>query len=1054
MNKTTSPHEGIFKWLLLSILISFLMPCIVQGQNLEIKGKVISASTSEAIPGTTVMQKGTSNGTLSGADGSFTISVPKGSTLVISFVGMIKQEIQVSDDNFITVSLKEEVTGLDEVVVTGYTTQKKADLTGSVSVVKVDNIVSSTSGSAMRAIQGKVAGMSVSANGSPNPSATIRIRGEGTLNINDPLYIIDGTPSVRSMGELATMDIESIQVLKDASSASIYGSRAANGVIIITTRKGQKGTKIDFKASYTTVSSKKPYSLMNTRQRGIAQFWAIMNDDPNADPNSIGIGSGLYNYQYHTDTNGNLSLDDVSWREWLDPDAQTMKSADTDWQKEVLRQGAVQQYNLTLSGGTDKSHQLFALDYYDNQGTIRGSYFNRISGRLNTDYSWLDGRVKVGENLTLSKWRQNTQIGDGILGNCKSLMSIVPVHTVDGIGWGGPIGGMSDRQNPARLVADNLQNHDDNLRLFGNAFLNVDILKGLSFRSSFGVDLYEYWVKTMNYTYKSGYMSENKNKLTQESSFTNYINNSNVLQYVFDAGKSNFDIVLGEETNSKNYGDFWASRRIFALQNPDYMQLSAGEQDKDNGGSASKNYMISFFGKVNYNYDQRYLASVTLRRDASSVFGKDNRWATFPAFSLGWVLTNEKFLSGLLTPFSTLKLRYGWGQNGNSRIDDYASYQMYQTLYDYGSVWDWNWGTAYDFTGQGGTLPSGYIRTQLANPNLKWETTSQHNFGLDFGFFNSKLTGSFDYYLKYTTDILMKPGYVATLGEGASQWLNGADINNRGFEITLNYRNVVYRDLGVDLSAVFSHNKQTVKKVPDAVINNFAGNGVDQNILGRDRYSLFGYVADGLFQSQAEVDAAPTQTGAAAGRIRYKDLNHDGKIDAKDRTWIGVQSPKFEYGFNVGLTWKNFDFSMFLNGVLGKDLDVSGWKTWTDIYALGTVGENYGTRLLDAWTPANKKSTIPALSVNNYNDEGRFSTYYVESGSYMKIRNAELGYTVPKDVLTNMKISQARISLRADNIAKIYRRKGSDAYTGLDPETPGNSYPLPFAMTMSVNVTF
>ena len=375
MRKTCSSHQKVLR-ILLGLLIAFCFPYFVQGQNLEIKGKVLDASTNEAIPGASVILKGTNVGTLTDLNGEFTISVPIGSTLVVSFVGMSKQEIKVTNTNFLTINLETEVLELNEVVVTGYSTQRKADLTGSVSVIGVDRIASSTSGSAMRAIQSKVPGMLVTYNGSPTPNSTIRIRGEGTLNNNDPLYIVDGIPTTRSMGELSTLDIESIQVLKDASSASIFGSRAANGVIIITTRKAKLGTSIDFKASYTLVSSAKPYDLMNTKERGIAQFWAIMNDNPNADPNLIGIGQ-LYIYTYHKDASGNLVLDDVSWKEYIDPE-KTMKAADTDWQKEILRTGQVQQYNLTLSSGNDKAHSVFSADYYDNQGTIKGSFFVKI----------------------------------------------------------------------------------------------------------------------------------------------------------------------------------------------------------------------------------------------------------------------------------------------------------------------------------------------------------------------------------------------------------------------------------------------------------------------------------------------------------------------------------------------------------------------------------------------------------------------------------------------------------------------------------------------------
>lgn len=1020
-------------------------------QRMTATGRIVDQKGEPIIGATIIEKENRTNGTVSDENGNFTLEVSNNSSLVISFIGYRIIEVRASQVSNSTITMSEDIQSLEELVVTGYTTQRKADLTGSVSVVQIDQIKASTTGSAMRAAQGKVAGMAVTSSGSPDPWATVRIRGEGTLNNNNPLYIIDGTPTTRSMAELASLDIESIQVLKDASSASIYGSRAANGVIIITTRKGKRGVSVDFQTSQTIVSSAKPYDLMNTEQRGVAQFWAIVNDNPNADPNKVGIGQ-IYNYDYNKGLNGNFVLNNVTWREWLDPNAKTMKSADTDWQKEILRTGHIQQYNVTLSTGSENGNALFAIDYYDNKGTIKGDFFNRINGRINSDYSWFNGRIKVGENLTVSKWRNATNIGDGNLGSTKSLMSIVPVHTVDG-GWGGPIGGMSDRQNPVRLIEDNLQNHDDNMRLFGNAFINIEFMEGLTLRSNVGVDFTGYWRRAMDLTYKSGFLSENRNKVTNWANYDSNWNNSNTLQYVFDLGSHNFDIMLGQESLGHNYNQIWASRRVFALETVDYMYLDAGEQEKDNGGGSSNNRMFSWFGKANYNYGNKYLASFTLRRDASSVFGTNNRWATFPAFSLGWVLNKEKFLSDILSGFSQLKVRYGWGQNGNSQIDDYAHYQMYRTLYDSNSVWDWNFGTAYDFSGTGGTLPSGFIRTQRGNPNLKWESTSQHNFGIDFAVLNSKLSGSFDYYLKSTRDILMKPGYVATLGEGAGMWLNGADIDNKGFELTLNYKEKI-GDFGLDLSGVFWHNNQTIVKVPDEVINNFPGDGKEDNILGRSRYSMYGYVADGLFQSQADIDAHAKQIGAAPGRIRYRDLNGDGKINSDDRTWIGVQNPNLEFGTTVALTWKNFDFTVFFNGVVGKDLNVSGWKSWTDFYFLGTVGENYGTRMLNAWTPTNTASTIPALSVNNYNDEGRFSTYFVESGSYVKIRNAELGYTIPENSLKALNIQKVRLSLRADNIKTFMKTWGNNAYTGLDPETPGNVYPLPFAATIGLSMTF
>jgi len=1016
-----------------------------------VKGKIVDQHGDPMI-GVTVVEKNNSTvGTITDSEGNFTLSVNPKATLVFSYIGFKSAEVPVSKLGDGVVKMTEDLFGLDEVVVTGYTTQKKADLTGSVTVVKATDIHAGTRGNAMRTLQGKVAGMSVGSNGTPNPDATIRIRGEGTLNDNNPLYIIDGTPTKRSMGELASLDIESIQVLKDASSASIYGARAANGVIIITTRKGSKGTKVEANVSYTLTSSAKPYELMNTEQRGIAQYWAIRNDNPNVNPNEVGIG-GLYHYEDHIDANGHFVLDKVTWREYLDPE-QTMRSADTDWQKELLRVGQIQQYNVSLSTGTDSGKAFFALDYYDNKGTIKESYYKRFNTRMNTEFKFLDDHVQIGENFTASMWRNSADVGDGNLAKCKELMSIVPVHTVDGEGWGGPIGGMSDRHNPVRLVEDKKQNHFDVVRLFGNAYINVNIIKGLTFRSNWGVDASGAWVRWMNKRYKSGFMSEDRNSVSQHTDYSFNWTNSNTLQYVFDIKDHNFDILLGQETISNTSKWMEAARNNYLLESPDYMQLSAGEKDMTNAGSETRNAMISWFGKVNYNYNNRYLASFTLRRDGSSVFGANNRWGTFPAFSLGWSLKNEPYLEDALKPFSQLKLRYGWGMNGNSSIDAYAFSQMYDALYDGGNIWDWNWGTAYDITGNGGSLPSGFRRTQRGNPNLKWESTSQHNFGLDFGILDSRLSGSFDYYLKSTSDILLRPGFVATLGEGASMWTNGADIDNRGFELTLTYSDKI-GDLGIDVSGVFSRNRQKVVRIPDESVNNFAGNGIDDLIIGRPLSSMYGYVADGLFQSEQEVAEHASQVGAAPGRIRYKDLNGDEKIDSQDRTWIGTGEADLNYGVNISLNYKNFDLNLFFNGIFGNDLNVQGWKTFTDFYALSTNGENYGVRLLDAWRPDNTSSTIPALALNNYNDEGRFSTYFVESGSYLKLRNVELGYSLPDKALKALRINRARFSLRADNVLTLMKTWSDNAYTGLDPETPGSSYPLPFSMTVGLNLQF
>jgi TonB-linked SusC/RagA family outer membrane protein len=611
---------------------------------------------------------------------------------------------------------------------------------------------------------------------------------------------------------------------------------------------------------------------------------------------------------------------------------------------------------------------------------------------------------------------------------------------------------MSDRQNPMRLIEDNKQNHEEYIRLFGDINLDLQIIKNLHFRSKFGIDYTGFWKRDMQLTYVSGFMSENVNRVNIDANYEGNWILSNTLNYTFNLGEHSFDLLAGQEMLKFYRTEVSAGRDVFASEDPDYMYLNAGEENRRNGNSATSYALLSYFGKINYNYANKYLASATIRYDGSSRFGSNNRYGVFPAFSIGYRISEENFMKDANTFLSDMKIRYGWGQTGNQEIGNYASLGLYEALYGSDPTWGPDNGTAYDLSGNGsGNLLSGYRRTQQANPNLKWEATTQNNFGLDFGFLNQKITGSFDYFMKSTKDILINPPYIATLGEGGSRWVNGATMENKGFEFMLGYNEKV-GDLGISLTGNLSRYVNKIVKLPEDVINSYSGNGNDQTILGRPLNSMFGYKTDGIFQNQAEVDAHVSQPGKGVGRLRYVNLNGDDKIDDEDRTWLGVRDPDFIYGLNVGLSWKNFDMNMFFNGVVGSLID-NGVKRYDDFISF-FGGHNYGTRTLDAWTPQNSSSTIPALSLNDRNNEARFSNYFIENGSYLKLANIEIGYNIPRNIINKAFINEARIYMMGQNLLTLKKSWGNNAFTGVDPEVPNLAYPIPYSFTLGVNLSF
>lgn len=1031
---------SLLKWCISVCLLFFVQ--VTFAQQMSVTGVITARSDGYPVIGASIVQTGTTNGNVSDLDGKFTLEVPAGSTLTISYIGY--KSVTLKATPVMNIVLEDDSQALDEVVVTGYSTQRKADLTGAVAVVSVEDMKKVAENNPMKALQGKVAGMMVTSDGNPGGKATIRIRGIGTLNNNDPLYIIDGVPTKSGMHELNSNDIESIQVLKDASSASIYGSRAANGVIIITTKQGKTGRlSIDLNAGVTATRYASKMKMLNANQYGQVLWQSAINGG--ADPNANTTG---YTFDWGYDAEGNARLNKVLLPDFIDNE-RTMRTSDTDWFDQVARTGIMQNYDLSVSNGTDKGRYFFSLGYLKNEGVIENSMFDRLSARINTDYKLFDGLVTIGENFTLNNTHEVEAPG-GVLDAALQALPIIPVHTSDG-GWGGPTGSMNDRQNPVRLVDAVKDNRYSYWRTFGNAFVAVNPLKGLEFRTNFGLDYGNYFRRDLNRKYKSGKLENNINSVRMNQGHWLKWNWNATASYKLEIKEHKADVLVGVELFKENNTDFSAYREGFEVETPEFMWPDMGTGKSVSTGTATGYALLSYFGKVNYSYNDRYLVSGTIRYDGSSRFGKNNRFGTFPAFSVGWRLSEEAFIKENTSLFSDLKLRLGWGQTGNQEISNTAIYNIYVPDYGMGDpTWGAVNGTSYDITGQGKQeLPSGFKLTQRANDDLKWETTTQTNVGLDFGLWDQSLYGSAEYYMKKTKDILVLPPYLAAIGEGGNRWVNGASMQNWGLEFNLGYRNTTHFGLTYDISANISSYRNKVTYLPEDVQNSYGGDGNKDNILGRPLNSLYGYVAEGIFKTQDDVDNHAEQDGKGLGRVRFKDLDGDGKITDKDRTWIAIQHPDFMYGLNINLEYANFDLTMFWQGVYNIDVE-NIQKYHTDFWSVRETGSNKGTRLLDAWSPTNPNSDIPAISGTDANWENRLSTYFIENGSYLKLRNLQIGYTLPKRLSAKVLMERFRIYVSAQNLVTIK----SKSFTGIDPENPGFGYPIPMTFTVGANISF
>ena len=736
-------------------------------------------------------------------------------------------------------------------------------------------------------------------------------------------------------------------------------------------------------------------------------------------------------------------------QKYLD-DGNTVPSADTDWVKETTRTGVIQNYNVSVSNGNEKGSSYLSLGYYKNLGIIKHSDFERLSARLNTDYKLIGNVLTIGEHFTLNRTSEVSAPG-GFLENVLQFNPSFPVYNTKGE-YANLTGGYADRENPLGRLERNKDNRYTYWRAFGDVYLNLALFKGFNLRTTAGIDYSQKQQRIFTMPISNGNVANPENAVeAKQEHWMKWMWNA-VATYNMEIGKHRADYMLGVEVNRQDDVWFSGKRYDYETLNTDYMWPDAGTGVEKAYGSGSGYSLVSFFGKANYTYADKYLASVTIRRDGSSRFGKNNKYGTFPSVSLGWRVTQENFMKDTSSWLYDLKLRASWGQTGNQEISNTARYTLYQAVYGDSNFGGNSFGTSYDIAGTNGgqILQSGFKRVQIGNDDIKWETTTQTNIGVDFSFFNNTLYGSFDYYHKNTKDILLYMAGIAAMGEGSSMWINAGEMKNNGVELNLGYRNSI-GDFSYDITANLGTYRNEITKLPETVAANgdFGGNGV-KSVIGHPMGAQVGYVFDGIFKSQEEVDNHATQPGAGVGRMRFKDLNGDGMITEADQDWIYSPVPDFSYGFNIYLQYKNWDLTMFWQGVQGVDV-ISDLKKETDLWAgVNVANLNKGQRLLDAWSPTNPDSTIPALSTYNNNNETRVSSYYVENGSFLKLRNIQIGYNVPKAIANKLYMERLRFYLSAQNLLTVK----SSSFTGVDPENANFGYPIPVNMTFGLNVTF
>ncbi len=1002
---------------LLSLFALLFMVCASTSiAQRTVTGNVYSASDNSTLIGATVLVKGTGSGTITDIDGNFSIQAGDADVLVISYTGYETQEVAVAGQSSIRVAMTEASTQLSEIVVTGYTAQQKKDLTGAVGVVNTDELTKVPSSNITSQLQGRVSGVTISGDGRPGSVAKVRIRGFASLSgANDPLYVVDGVPT-QDISTLNPNDIAKMSVLKDAGAASIYGSRAANGVILITTKKGQNsGVKVnyDMYVGYQDPGNGNT-NLLNTQQYADLQ-WLVYKNDGTTETHPI----------YGPSSNASPTL--PSW------------AADTDWWDVLTRNALLTNHDISFSGGNENASFYAGFNFYDQEGIVIKNFGQRYSARINSQFKVANGRLTLGENLTVTGRKGNGVNGNGqesspVAMGIYRTQPIIPHIITEPISgtahefvpgeFGGT--GIAPRLgNGDNVYATQLRNQDDrgiDVRVLGSTYLDLEIAQGLNARSTFGG------------TYQSGY-GTNWTSSTYESAENTatpaYSENAwynadwvwtNTLTLDKSFGPHNLLAVAGYESVKFGIGRGVSGNRA------GYFSDAFSFRTVSNGATiidATSNFntpttLASTFFRADYNFDNIYYLSATVRRDGSSRFSEDNKYATFPSVSGGVRVSEFMGGGGIVTD---LKIRGGYGTMGNQLpVNPSNQFSLFG-----GSANTSN----YDLQGTGNSSLQGFRPSRLGNVDTKWETQTTTNIGFDASLLDSKLQVSFDWYKKASSDLLVVVPLNALYGAVNPPSRNVGELENTGIDLQLDYRTNITPDFSFDATVTFTtYNNEIIKFTDNIDYFDSGGSrigGFNRNEVGHSISEFYGYNVTGLFQSQADVDASAIQDGAEAGFFKYADTNGDGEITPDDRVYIGNPNPDFTYGLNLGLNYKNFDLSAFFFGSQGNDIfNYNRW--WVDFWP-SFQGQKSTDLLNNSWSPDNPNGTTPkASNKSNFSTNTVSNSYYVEDGSFLRLRNLQLGYTLPESLVSGAGLSGVRIYVQGTNLFTATN------YSGLDPD--------------------
>lgn len=1066
-------------FLLLCFLIAVLQ--IVTAQELVITGRTTDGMSGEVLQGVTVQVKGTSVSAISQLDGTYSIVFPSGqTTLVFSFEGYQTREIAVAGQKVIDVGLTAEMKTLEEIVETGYSTERRRDIVGSVSVVNTEQTLNTPSGSVVSQMQGRVSGLTISSDGSIAGQSKIRIRGFGSFSGSDPLYIIDGVPG--SIDRLNPNDIQSIQVLKDAASASVYGARAASGVVVITTKQGQQGAvkvNVDYYYGINYTSKKDFPDLLDAQELG-ELYWLQMKGagrqygDPNWSHLQYGSGPEPVIPEYvlvndHGNKMGGAILeamkvsDPAQFASLVDPanydfkTHQIVRSANTDWFDEVYNPAPVQNLQVTASTGSDRGTFVLGLTYFSRKGTADKYSFNRrYMLRANTTYNILNF-IKLGENLQVSFTQaRNAESTRGAWG----IPSFCPVYDIGGMPAGTAVPTLiaNAGTNPVTTPWRNRFDGSYTYSIFGNAFTEIKFLRDFLFRSSFGIDFYTSMSKNMSQiTYENTDNSTPPNSLSWGSSYSSAWTFTNTVTYSKNLGSHSIKLLVASEAIN-NFGQNLQGQRTDLLidDSDDFLVLDAGTGTQTTSGTISHSGLFSVFSRLDYGYADKYILNATVRRDGSSKFGKNYRFGYFPAVAIGWRISGEKFMEGL-TWLSDLKLRASYGiignQTGLSNENQYTTYE--QTLSE-----------SYPIQGANNMIAQSFTTSRLGNEDTRWEKSVSLDAGLDASLFSNAFSITFDYFVKETRDLLVMSQPPKTSPNVTQPYINVGTIKNTGVELTLTYRNNIAGAVEYEVSGNISAYRNEVLKVlddPETVLvgGNTGMGSVCLTKQGNPISFFYGYKIAGFFNTQQEVDDYITSTNntwlpPAVGRWKIQDINGDHIINDLDRTYLGSPHPDFQVGLNLSLSYRSIDFDAFLFWNQGGNLFNSIRR---DI-DFNTNLHNRSSRMLtDSWTPEHTDALLPKLDINDTYSNKYVTDYYVEDASYLRLKQVTMGYTFPATLINRVRLSKLRVYLQAQNLFTFTKFSGMDPGVNISGSDLGmgiysGGNPTPKQILFGVNVGF